>query len=102
MSIGKDLIESLQEACLHAEGKLELTTHHYVTMSDIKEFSSSQIKELRTQLGYTQFKFASVLGVSVKTVEAWERGKNSPSGASSRLLELITKNPLIVNEFVAQ
>lgn len=33
--------------------------------------------------------FADVLGVSKKTVEAWESGRNVPSDAACRLLELI-------------
>jgi len=37
--------------------------------------------------------FAEVLGVSTKTVEAWESGFRKPSGAYARLLQIITHDP---------
>ncbi|HBP38611.1 MAG TPA: hypothetical protein DD640_07715 [Clostridiales bacterium] len=41
----------------------------------------------------TQTVFASVLGVSKKTIESWEAGLNHPSGASARLLQLLQDIP---------
>ena len=43
--------------------------------------------------------FASYIGVSCKTVEAWESGKNHPSGAASRLLNMMEINNNLVEEF---
>ena len=43
--------------------------------------------------------FASYMGVSCKTVEAWESGKNHPSGAASRLLNMMEMNNNLVEEF---
>ncbi len=40
--------------------------------------------------------FAQYLGVSPKTVEAWEAGKNKPSGSSSRLLELLDEKKISI------
>ena len=37
--------------------------------------------------------FAQYMGVSVKTVEAWEAGRNHPEGAACRLLALTKKDP---------
>ena len=37
--------------------------------------------------------FPESLGVSPKTVEAWENGRNKPEGASRRLLEIVRDNP---------
>ena len=37
----------------------------------------------------SQKAFAGYLGVSPKTVEAWEAGTNQPSGAASRLLSMM-------------
>ena len=33
------------------------------------------------------------MGVSVKTVEAWEAGRNHPEGAACRLLALTKQDP---------
>ncbi len=53
----------------------------------------------------TQHSFALVMGVSIKTVEAWESGKNVPQGPAQRMLDILSKeeNALckyIILEFV--
>jgi len=60
-----------------------------VNITPIKEFSGLHIKEIRTKNNLTQVLLAKYLGVSKKTIEAWESNKNKPNGPSSRLLELI-------------
>lgn len=59
----------------------------------LETFTSSEIKEIRNKTGLTQALFAKYMGVSVKTVEAWEAGKNSPEGAARRMLSLTRNNP---------
>jgi putative transcriptional regulator len=44
--------------------------------------------------------FADVVGVSKKTVEAWENGRNKPEGAARRLIGMMAKNKNIVQEIV--
>ncbi len=39
------------------------------------------------------------MGVSDKTVEAWEAGTNHPSGAASRLLSMIEKDKELIIKF---
>lgn len=55
-----------------------------------------EIKALRTGANLTQAGLASTLGVTAKAVEAWESGRNSPSGAASKLLRLIRANPALI------
>ena len=43
--------------------------------------------------------FAKALGVSVKTVEAWEMGVNRPSGIASRMLEFLTHDNSLFERF---
>ncbi len=47
----------------------------------------------------SQKTFASYIGVSDKTVEAWEAGTNHPSGAASRLLSMMEMDKNLIEEF---
>jgi putative transcriptional regulator len=49
--------------------------------------------------GLSQVMFAGSLGVSPKTVEAWENGRNKPEGASRRLLEIVRDDPRFLMRF---
>lgn len=46
--------------------------------ADVMEFSPRQIKAIRLALGLTQPDFGKLVGVSVKTVCHWERGRSRP------------------------
>ena len=46
---------------------------------------------IRKGTGLSQSRFATLLGVSVRTLQDWEQGRRSPSGAARTLL-LIAKN----------
>lgn len=48
-------------------------------MSNLKEFMSARIRELREKAGLTQFEFAETVGLSTDTISAIERKKASPS-----------------------
>ena len=56
--------------------------------------SGEQIANLRQEkLHLSQNVFASVLSVSLKTVQAWEQGRNVPCGPALRLLWLLAARP---------
>ena len=48
---------------------------------------------VRERTGLSQAKFASLLGVSVRTLQEWEQGRRAPSGAARTLLMIAAKNP---------
>jgi len=52
--------------------------------------------KLRQQLNLSQAVFASVLNVSVKTVQAWEQGLRQPSDAALKLLTIAKKHPEVL------
>ena len=56
------------------------------------------VVETRNKTGLTQEEFAQLLGVSVKTLAAWEQGVRTPSGAARTLLKIAEKYPKIVKE----
>ena len=67
-----------------------------IEIEPLVDYSADTIKEIRKSTGLTQSLFAKWLGVSTRTVEAWEAGRNKPSGPSSRLLSLLQKNKLSI------
>lgn len=53
----------------------------------------SQAIQARQKVGLSQKKFAEVLGVSVRTLQAWEQGKRKPSKGAITLLKIATQHP---------
>ena len=92
MAIFDDIKLGLEQAVEYEKGNLKAkkTT---ITILPLDTFTASEIKEIRTKAGMTQASFAKYLGVSVKTVEAWEAGRNRPEGAACRMLSLTRTNP---------
>lgn len=93
MSKTYDLLkESLDELITdfkENEGRNLKTTTLKMTVTPIKKFDGANIREIRKRNNLTQSILAKYLGVSKKTIEAWESNKNKPNGPSSRLLEMI-------------
>lgn len=82
----------LEQAIEYEKGNLKArkTT---LSILPLETFTPSEIKEIRNKTGLTQVLFAQYMGVSVKTVEAWEGGRNQPDGAARRLLYLTKQRP---------
>lgn len=53
----------------------------------------SNIVVIRNKTGLTQQRFAKLLGVSVRTLQAWESGARKPSGAARTVLRIAEKEP---------
>jgi putative transcriptional regulator len=58
------------------------------------------VAEIRERLGLSQAEFASLLGVSVRTLQDWEQGRRVPSGAARTLLLVAERNPKAVLEVI--
>ena len=56
------------------------------------------VAEIRQKTGLSQSKFASLLGVSVRTLQDWEQGRRVPSGAARTLLLIAHRNPMALLE----
>jgi putative transcriptional regulator len=85
--------------------KLDLSRFDKAKTFEIKYLDVDEIvdnnfvKNLRKKLNMTQLVFASVIGVTKKTVEKWEQGKNPVKGAAARFLYLLDLKPELINEF---
>jgi len=85
--------KGLEEAISYEKGEIKArTTVLSVTPTDT--FAPEEIRRIRMDTGLTQIVFANYMGVSVKTVEAWESGRNHPKGAACRMLSLTRNDPL--------
>lgn len=51
------------------------------------------VATIREGTGLSQSQFARLLGVSVRTMQEWEQGRRTPSGAARTLLIIAAKNP---------
>lgn len=58
----------------------------------------SPIAKARTQSGLSQSQFASLMGVSVRTLQEWEQGRRAPSGAARTLLNIAIRHPEVLIE----
>lgn len=66
-----------------------------IEFKNIPEYSADDIMRIRKNLQLGRNKFAQLTGVSVKTIETWEYGRNRPNGSAARLLQLLESNPYI-------
>lgn len=84
----ESIMRGLSEVKAHHEGKLKLKTTA-IEIAPLPVYDAKAVKALRLALGLSQTVFAQVLGVAKKTIEAWEAGRNVPSGAACRFLEVL-------------
>lgn len=98
-SLFDDLKQGLQEAIDYEKGQGEARVKTYMILP-VKQYSGKEIREIRMKAGMTQGVFAAYMGVSPKTVEAWECGRTHPTGPVFRLLDILEKNDIEETNFV--
>jgi len=92
--LGNEIIEGLTEVISIEKGrKAARLSKDSVSIIPMDEFTSDDIKMMRHKFEMSLSVFAEAIGVSAKTVEAWESGFRKPAGASARLLQIITHDP---------
>lgn len=89
------IMEGLEEALEYERGKASAET-----FARKKSLPSVNVAEVRASLDMTQKTFAFMLGVSCRTVEAWECGKSTPTPTAKKLIYLIQKNHSLVDELL--
>ena len=104
-SVGQLMILGAREALAHKRGTLRnaRVTRAKVTVRTVdvvppQQYRERDILRVRERLGLSQAVFASLLGASVSTVRAWERGAREPSEMARRLLEVAERQPEVFKE----
>jgi len=98
MNVYESIMQGLTEAADYQQGKITARKTK-LTIKPVTTFNTDDIKQIRQRTGLSQVMFAGSLGVSPKTVEAWENGRNRPEGASRRLLEIVRDDPGFLKRF---
>lgn len=69
-------------------------------LQSIREMKAGKVRvgyspatEAREKTGLSQSQFATLLGVSIRTLQGWEQGRKQPSGAARTLLTIARTNP---------
>lgn len=81
----------LEEALAYEKGEAAAET--FARKSSLPQVD---VVKLRHSLSLTQKAFAALLGVSTRTVEAWEGGRTTPAPTAKKLLFLIQNDPSLV------
>ncbi|MES9858777.1 MAG: NadS family protein [Sedimenticola sp.] len=89
----KSIKQGLGEAVDYSKGKYPQAVVH--------EFSSVDVKNIRSKMGMSQTEFASAFGISVSTLRHWERGDRAPHGPALVLLNVVDREPQAVLKALA-
>ena len=96
-TIADEIVQSLSEFADALEAGDELgeqfTCHRVVLDLKPEPYTRAMVKKARTVLNVSQSLFARFLGVSVKTIRAWEQGLNLPNPMACRFMDEIQRNP---------
>jgi putative transcriptional regulator len=81
----EELLESVEEAGQILKGERQPSRIFIIDALDVRD--------LRESLNLSQFQFAALVHVSVKTLRNWEQGIRRPGGAAAALLTAIRNDP---------
>lgn len=86
-------MSGLNEALAYEKGTAKAET--YARKQSLPEVD---VAKERAALNMTQKAFAALIGVSKRTVEAWECGKCTPSPTAKKLIHLLSMDPSLVRK----
>ena len=89
-NIGLEILDGIKEIKAFKDGKAALVTR---ILSE-----PSHPKEIRARLNLSQSAFASLMGVSVRTVQDWEQDRREPRGPAKSLLRIAEQHPEVFLE----
>lgn len=87
------VMEGLEEAFAYEKG-----TAKAETIARKRTLPNIDVLEIRNSLSMTQRAFAAILGVSCRTVEAWECGKSNPTPTAKKLMFLISQDHSLIQK----
>ncbi len=86
-----ELLDSVKEAKAIEKGeRIPARTFVFEPKNDVVK--------VRNKLKLSQSEFATVLGISMDTLQNWEQGRRVPSGPAKVLLRIASKHPEVLLE----
>jgi len=86
-----ELLQSVKEAAAIERGRGKPSRTFEVT-------TGNDVARVRSRLGLSQNKFASLLGISENTLQNWEQGRRKPAGPAKVLLKVAARHPQVILE----
>jgi len=99
-NVHEETLEELREISRIGVNHLRRRTRKYRPITPIVMYSPHEIKKLREKLQFTQTYFGELLGVSLKTIQAWESGTNKPNGTALRVFQVLDNDPKAFDKYV--
>jgi len=96
----REIIDECAEISEKGSDHLRRRTREYMPVLPLKKYSPKEIKALRQKYQYTQSFFGEFLGVSVKTVQAWELGTKHPTGTALRMFQILEQDPHAFDRYI--
>lgn len=89
------IISGLNEALAYEKGKANAET-----FARKQALPDVNVAKIRKSLNMTQSEFSKILGVSVRTIEAWECKKTTPAPTAKKLIYLIDQDHSLINKLM--
>jgi putative transcriptional regulator len=86
----RDLVESMGEACVHAEGKPSRVRVRVVEVPDVRA--------IRRKLRMSQTEFAEQYRIPLPTLKNWEQGRRQPDAPAAAYLHVIALRPREISD----
>ena len=67
----------------------------------VTQVELNDVAQARQGTGLSQSQFAEALHISKRTLQEWEQGRRSPSGAAQALIQIAKHHPEVVREVLA-
>ncbi len=67
----------------------------------VTQVELNDVAQARQSTGLSQAQFAEALHISKRTLQEWEQGRRSPSGAAQALIQIAKRHPEVVREALA-
>lgn len=100
--MGRAIIEGLNDVIEYEKGRKKLKTSSLEIPDPAPLWNQKKLSRLRKEVfKVSQTVFAAMLSVKPATIRAWEQGLKRPSGAASRLIQIIAISPNIFKKIAA-